>query len=38
MNDGRHSLTAMLEAREEEVLGQAIRPVRNREAPVAEVT
>ena len=33
MNDGQHSLIASLEAREE-VLGQAIRPVRNREAPV----
>jgi hypothetical protein len=37
MNGGQHSLIAMLEAREEG-LGQATRPVRNREAPVAEVT
>jgi hypothetical protein len=37
MNGGQHSLIASCEAREEG-LEQAIRPVRNREALVAEVT
>jgi hypothetical protein len=37
MNDDQHSLIASLKAREEG-LEQATRPVRNREAPLAEVT